>query len=112
MRGHMRGVSDRARSVSASRRTAWFTTPPYRTRRRDRYTETPMDGITLSLLGIAVVGGIALFARATYRRRRLPLADIGVRCPENDCPATVTVRTDPAARTGAEYVEVVACSRR
>ena len=68
-----------------------------------------MDSVTLALL-VAVVGGIGWLARRAHRRRRLPLTDADVRCPENDSPATVIVRTDPAAATGSQYVDVVACS--
>ena len=43
-----------------------------------------MDGIALIAIGIAIAASVAIAARAAYRRRRLPVADVGVRCPENN----------------------------
>jgi hypothetical protein len=69
-----------------------------------------METVELVLVGIAIVGGLGLLARRAYRRSGLPVTEVAVRCPENDCQATVAVRTDPAAQTCAQYVDVVACS--
>ena len=68
-----------------------------------------MDGIGLILLGVVLVAGVVTL-RWRYRRQRLPIVSRNVLCPRHDSRADVTVRTDPDARSGRQYVDVVACS--
>jgi LPXTG-motif cell wall-anchored protein len=69
-----------------------------------------MDGVGLTLLGIALVGGIGALARRRRRERRLHITDHDVRCPLHDCQAQVAVRTDPRAQSCQQYVDVTTCS--
>jgi LPXTG-motif cell wall-anchored protein len=64
----------------------------------------------LSLIGIVLLGGIGTVFFRRRRERRLTLTPQAVRCPVNDCPATLAVRTDPIAHAGRRYVDVTACS--
>ena len=68
-----------------------------------------MEGVSLTLLGVVLVAGVATL-RWRYRRQRLPVASRSVLCPVHEDQADVTVRTDPEARPGRQYVDVVACS--
>jgi hypothetical protein len=68
-----------------------------------------MEGVSLTLLGVILVAGVATL-RWRYRRQRLPIVSQSVLCPLHDSQADVTVRTDPDARPCRQYVEVVACS--
>ena len=68
-----------------------------------------MEGISLTLLGVILVAGVATLLWR-YRRQRLPIVSQSVLCPLHDSQADVTVRTDPDARPCRQYVDVVACS--
>lgn len=64
----------------------------------------------LSLIGIVLLGGIGTVFFRRRRERRLTLTPQAVRCPVNDCPATLAVRTDSIAHAGRRFVDVTACS--
>jgi hypothetical protein len=68
-----------------------------------------MDGIGLSLL-VALAGSIALLLWRRSRRQRMQVTHHSVLCPIRDDQAEVAVATDPAARSGREYVAVTGCS--
>jgi hypothetical protein len=64
----------------------------------------------LSLIGIVLFGGSVAVFFHWRRARRLTLTPQVVRCPVDDCPATLAVRTDPIAHPGRRYVDVTDCS--
>jgi hypothetical protein len=68
-----------------------------------------MEAVSLTLLGVILVAGVATVL-SRYRRQRLPVVSQSVLCPLHDGQADVTVRTDPDARPCRQYVDVVACS--
>jgi len=68
-----------------------------------------MDGLGLSLLA-TLVGSIALLLWRRRRRQRLQVTHHSVRCPMHGDQAEVAVATDPAARSGRQYVAVAGCS--
>jgi hypothetical protein len=69
-----------------------------------------MSWTYLSLIGIALFGGIAAAFVHWRRERRLTLTPQAARCPIHDCRATLSVRTDPIAHPRDRYVDVTACS--
>ncbi len=69
-----------------------------------------MLGVGLALLGVTLIGGVGTRLWRRHRRQQLPVTAQRVRCPLHDCPAAVTVRTDPRAHAHRRYVEVTACS--
>jgi hypothetical protein len=68
-----------------------------------------MDTSGLIVL-VAIVGGIALELRRRIRRRRMQITRHRLRCPLEGETVDVTVETDPEARAGAQYREVLSCS--
>jgi hypothetical protein len=66
-------------------------------------------GWSLLVIGI-VVGAAATFLRRRRRQQRLTLTQHSVRCPVNDCAASLGVHSDPAAYPSGRHVDVVACS--
>jgi hypothetical protein len=67
-----------------------------------------MDGIYL--IGVVILGGIGTLISWRRRQRRLTSTQHTLRCPEQDCRASVAVRTDPIAYPSRRYVDVTACS--
>jgi len=68
-----------------------------------------MEAIGLGLL-VVLAGSVALLWWQRRRRERLPVTRLSVRCPLHGDQAEVAVATDPAARSGGQYVEVTGCS--
>src|SRR5512145_2562262 len=69
-----------------------------------------MDGIGLTLLGMAFIVGAGAPLWRRHRRQRLQITHHHVRCPLRDCPANVAVRTDPGAQSCRQFVGVTSCS--
>ncbi len=59
---------------------------------------------------IAVVGAVAALLFRQRRQRRLTLTQHSVRCPVNDCAASLAVQSDPVANPSGRHVDVMACS--
>jgi LPXTG-motif cell wall-anchored protein len=70
-----------------------------------------MDG-NLILIGLVVLGGIGTLLFRRRRQRRLTLTQHTLRCPMNDCRASLAVRTDSTAYPSRRYLDVTACSLR
>jgi LPXTG-motif cell wall-anchored protein len=64
----------------------------------------------LALIGIVLLGTIGAVYFRRRRERRSTLTAQTVRCPVNDNPATLAVRTLSIAHPGRRYMDVTACS--
>ena len=63
------------------------------------------------LVAIVLFGGVGILLVQRRRRQgRLTLTEQDLRCPVNDCRATLTVRTDSIAHPWRRYVDVATCS--
>lgn len=69
-----------------------------------------MEGVGLTLLGMAIIAAIGTLVWRRHRGQRLQVTHHNVRCPSHDCQANVAVRTDPEARSRQQFVSVTACS--
>jgi len=69
-----------------------------------------MEGVGLTLLGMALIGAIGTLAWRRHREQRLQVTHQTVRCPIHECRADVAVRTDPDARSRQQFVGVAGCS--
>lgn len=69
-----------------------------------------MSWIVLGLIGIALLGGMGVLFLRRRREGRLTLDGQTVRCPVDDCQASLTVRADFGRQPGRRYVDVTACS--
>lgn len=68
-----------------------------------------MGGLTL--LGMTFVLAIGALTWRRHREQRLVDTSHDVRCPVDDSPAHVTVRTDPRAQSCRQHLRVTTCSR-
>ena len=66
----------------------------------------------IPLIGIVILGGIGTLLFWRRRQRRLTLTQHTLRCPVDDCRATLAVRTDAIAHPSRRHVDVTACSLR
>lgn len=69
-----------------------------------------MEGVGLTLLGFTFVERVGKLLHWRPRARSLPIVTRSVRCPLNDSPAIVSVRTRPNAPSRRQYVDVAGCS--
>ena len=69
-----------------------------------------MEGIGLTLLGMALIGGIGTLVWRRHRGQRLQITHHNLRCPLHGCQANLAVRTDPGARARQQFVGVTTCS--